>query len=162
MGPFSQLEMIRMLQSHHAQLEDMVFCESMKEWLPISQVPEFSSEKIKQIRESGVRELSDVFFTRRYKRAHYDCDVLVHNHKDVYKGMSLEISAGGAGLLVGDKNFKLGQKLYLHFKASQSVPAFNAVCEVVSFQKTRIGVKFTNITRDVKAAILNYAEPSTA
>lgn len=164
-GPFSLLEVVRMLQEKNIFEYDYIWNQGMSTWKRIAEVEEFKPDKIRALKESGVPDVTEVFFRRRHARAKYGCSILVHNNKKVWKGESIELSSGGAGLVIENMDFNPGQTLFLHFKPGDGVPPFNAICTVVSKQmpipgKTtvRYGVKFTSINRNVQDAIRDFTD----
>lgn len=168
-GPFSHLEIVRMLQEKNIFEFDYVWNQTMANWKRVAEVEEFGPDKIKALQESGKSEVQEVFFRRRHARAHYGASIIVHNNKKVWKGESLELSSGGAGLVIDHHEFQPGQTLFLHFKPGDGVPPFNAICTIVSKQvpeagsKTlRYGVKFTSINRNVQEAIKEYTDKIAA
>lgn len=164
-GPFSHLEIVRMLQEKNIFEFDYVWNQTMANWKRVAEVEEFAPEKIKSLQESGGADIQEVFFRRRHARAQYGASIIVHNNKKVWKGQSLELSSGGAGLVIDHHDFQPGQTLFLHFKPGDGVPPFNAICTIVSKQvphngsKTlRYGVKFTSINRNIQEAIKDYTD----
>lgn len=165
-GPFSFVELVRMLQEKNLYEFDYVWNPSMTAWARVAEVEEFKPEKIRSLKESGHAEVQEIFFRRRHARANYGASIIVHNNKKVWKGESIEISAGGAGLRIDNPDLQPGQTLFLHFKPGDGVPPFNAICTVVSKQSKgphpSYGVKFTSINRTVQAAIKDYTEKLAA
>lgn len=164
-GPFAFLEVVRMLQEKNLYEFDYVWSTKMKGWKRVAECSEFSSESIKDLMKTKSPEVEQVFFRRRHARIKYGASVVVHNSKTVWRGKSLELSPGGAGLMIESSDIEPGQTLFLHFKVGDDVPPFNAICSVVSKQYTdstnkevRYGVKFTNISRDVQYAIKTCTE----
>lgn len=168
-GPFSLLEVVRMLQEKNIFEYDYIWNQHMSTWKRIAEVDDFKPEKIRSLKESGFPEAQEVFFRRRHARVSYGASILVHNNKKVWKGESIELSSGGAGLVIENQDFNPGQTLFLHFKPGDGVPPFNAICTVVSKQMpipgrttVRYGVKFTSINRNVQDAIRDYTENKAA
>lgn len=167
-GPFSQLELIQMLQEKTLFEYDYVWHHSMSSWKRIADVPEYSPDRIKSLIDSNQSEIAEIFFRRRHLRAQYGCSVIVHNNKSVFKGHGLEISAGGAGLMIENHLLNPGQTLFLHFQPGEGVPPFNAVCTIVSKQAPRspvvegtavkYGVKFTSVSQNIRQQIKDYTE----
>lgn len=165
-GPFTSFEVVRMLQEKSLYEYDFVWNPKLgQQWLKIAEVNEFGLEKIRELHGSKDKELKDVFLRRRFARKSYGASLLVHNSKSVWKGHSIEISSGGAGVIVENPDFQTGQTLFLHFKVGDGVPPFNAICTIVSKhedskdgRKTKYGVKFTSISQDVQQAIKLYTE----
>ncbi len=166
-GPFKFLDLVKMLQDKTLFEYDFVWNSRLPKWSPVAEVSEFDPEKIRDLRESSEKEIQDVFFRRRFARVSYGASLLVHNSKKVWKGHGMELSSGGAGIIVENSDFQPGQNLFLHFKAGDGVPPFNAICTIVSKQyvsnedgngdkSLRYGVKFVNISQTVQKAIHLY------
>jgi len=167
-GPFSKLELVQMLQEKTLFEYDYVWHAKLNAWKRVAELEEFSAESIRAMKESGLAEISEVFFRRRHARASYGCSLIVHNNKTVFKGRSMEISSGGAGILIDNPNLQPGQNLFLHFQPGDGVPPFNAVCTVVSKQmvkdtksaldSVKYGVKFTSISQSVRESIRQFTQ----
>lgn len=168
-GPFSIAEIIQMLQAKILFEFDYVWQSKFEGWKRVAEVPDFSSENIQKLLKSGNPEVSDYFFRRRNVRVNYGCSLVVHDNKQIYKGRSLEISSGGAGVYIETNQFLPGQNLFLHFQPGDGVPPFNAICTIVSKQfnngvkgsgkeEYRYGVKFTSISQTIKQKIQEFAE----
>ncbi|MEZ0390636.1 MAG: PilZ domain-containing protein [Pseudobdellovibrionaceae bacterium] len=163
-GPFSFVEMVKMLQEKKLFEFDYAWNRTkMNSWYRISEIDDFQPEKIKALKDQDPGNMTDVFYRRRHARARYGASILLHNNKEVWRGMSLEVSAGGAGLVIESDEIQVGQSLFLHFKAGDGVPPFNAVCTIVS--KTpikglehRYGIKFTSISQTIQQAIKKYTD----
>ncbi len=157
-GPFSKNEMVQMLQSKTLFEYDFVWKKDQDSWKRLSDVPEFSPQQIKSLYANwNADQDGELFFRRRHARAHYFSSLIVHDRKKVFKAQSLEISAGGAGIKMSDVDFKIDQELYLHFRSSDQVPAFNAVCKIVSKSGFNYGVQFLHISAFAKDSITKYA-----
>lgn len=174
-GPFAYAELIRLLQEKSLHDSDYVWHSGLKDWQIISDLPEFSADAIRKIRQSGDAKLDDVFFRRRHARIPHDCSVLLHNNRKVYRGQGLEISAGGAGLLLETPSIDIGLQVFLHFKPAADLPPFNAVCEITSRRAinaadvtapTHYGVKFVKIepktTKAIEALAARHAATGKA
>jgi len=165
-GPFCQLELIQMLQEKTLFEYDYIWHAKLPAWKRVAEVEEFSSEKIRSMKESKDVDVAEIFFRRRHARASYGASLIVHNNKTVFRGQALEISAGGAGVLINTPNLQPGQSLFLHFQPGDGVPPFNAVCQIVSKQfikdaagesePVKYGVKFTNLSQSVRESIKNF------
>ncbi|NUN05461.1 MAG: DUF4339 domain-containing protein [Bdellovibrio sp.] len=165
-GPFSQLELIQMLQEKTLFEYDYVWQSKMPAWQRVVDVEEFSSQKIREMKESNDAAVSEIFFRRRHARAAYGASLIVHNNKSVFRGQAFEISAGGAGVMIDNPNLQPGQSLFLHFQPGDGVPPFNAVCQIVSKQFVReaaataepvkYGVRFTTLSQSVRDSIKSF------
>jgi hypothetical protein len=156
-----------MLQNKSLYEFDYIWKLGLNSWTQISQTSEFSSENIRSIHESQDLDISEIFFRRRHLRAKFGSSLIVHNSKSVFKGISLEISAGGAGIVLENSGIQPGQSLFLHFKPGEGVPPFNAICQVVSKQslvsskdtkttQVKYGVRFTSISTQVRDSIESF------
>jgi len=164
-GPFGYSELLKMLQEKGLYEYDFVWHSELSAWKRIADLEDFKADKIKALSTSTSPDLKDAFFRRRYARASYNASLIVHNSKSVWKGHGLEISSGGAGIVIDNRDLEPGQTLFLHFKAGDGVPPFNAICSIVSKQHVdgpekpvRYGVKFTSINHQVQQAIKAFAD----
>lgn len=169
-GPFSYQDVIRMLQEKSVFEFDYVWHSGLATWQRIAELEDYSSKKIRDLKLS-TDETSEVFFRRRHARVGFISTIIIHDNKHVWKGQSLEVSAGGAGLVIENALLQPGQTLYLHFKPADGLPPFNAVCEVVSKQYVkgvknkeapiRYGVKFTSINSTAQKQLTDFAAKKT-
>ena len=167
-GPFSYVDVVKMLQQGVVYEFDFAWYEGMQGWTRVADLPAFSHEQLKLLKHSAVPEINDVFFRRRYKRVKYGGTILVHDNAKVWKGHAVEISQGGAGVIMENALILPGQELYLHFKPGDGVPPFNAVCEVVSKQYVsgvantgtpiKYGLKFKAISAETEKVIKEYTK----
>jgi hypothetical protein len=165
-GPFSPLEIIRMLQEKKIFEYDFLYHTKLNSWRTLAEIADFSPENIRKHKESGDAEVAEVFFRRRHVRAHYRTSLILHNNKKVFKGHALELSVGGAGIEMKGDNLESGQTVFLHFQPGAEVPPFNATCEVVSKQLprdsshakgwVRYGIKFVSLNQTVREVIKNF------
>lgn len=165
-GPFCQLELIQMLQEKSLFEYDYIWHAKLPAWQMVAEVEDFSPEKIRSVRDSNDTDIAEIFFRRRHARAACGASLIVHNNKTVFRGRALEISAGGAGVLIDNSELQPGQSLFLHFQPGNGVPPFNAVCEVVSKQffkdpstnteSVKYGVKFTTLSQTMRDTLKNY------
>lgn len=171
-GPFCQLDLVQMLQEKTLFEYDYVWHAKLPAWKRVAEVEDFAPEAIRKLKESHEQELAEIFFRRRHLRASYGASLIVHNNKTVFRGQALEISAGGAGVLIDNPNLQPGQSLFLHFQPGDGVPPFNAVCQIVSKQyikdgvsaadPVKYGVKFTTLSQSVRESIRNYTTAKVA
>lgn len=167
-GPFAYTDMIRMLQQKVVFEFDFGWHAGMSTWKRVADIDAFSSHKIDQLRQTLMPEIEEVFFRRRHRRVSFGGTVLVHDNKTVWKGEGVEISAGGAGVVMENAMIVPGQSLYLHFKPCDGVPPFNAICEVVSKKyedgvkernaPIRYGLKFTSISENAQKFLQEYSK----
>lgn len=164
-GPFCQLELIQMLQEKALYEFDYIWHAKLPAWKRVAEVDEFNPDSIRSMKDSKDIEVAEVFFRRRHARANYGASLIVHNNKTVFRGKALEISAGGAGVLIDCPNLQPGQSLFLHFQPGDGVPPFNVVCQVVSKSyvkgphsedSIKYGVKFTTLSQSARESIKNF------
>jgi hypothetical protein len=113
-------------------------------------------------------EISDVFFRRKHPRLKYEGIVIVHDNQSVWKGLGVEVSLDGAGVVMEDSSIHPGEILYLHFKTWQKIPAFNVTCEVMSKRfveavtdknkPIRYGLSFKEIKEEAKSILQQFKE----
>lgn len=171
-GPFTHLDIVKMLQEKSVFEFDYVWKPGMEEWKRVAEVHDFTPDRIRHLKGGDMPELSEVFFRRRHVRTKFNGSIIVHDAKNVWKGESFEISEGGAGIVMHNSLVLPGQKVYIHFKPGDSVPPFNAVCEIVSKQYMKgvkhkdapvgYGVKFLEINGEVQKAIRQYTTKKAA
>lgn len=156
-GPFSKNEMVQMLQSKTLFEYDFIWKNDQESWKRLSDIPEFSPSEIKALYAAWRPDQDgELFFRRRHARANYASAIIIHDKKKVFKAQSMEISAGGAGIRVAHVTFAMDQELNLHFRPSDQVPGFNAVCKIVSITGEKYGVQFLNISTSAKDSITKY------
>lgn len=171
-GPFSYFEMVKMLQEKLIFEFDFVWKSGMESWARVAETQDFASDTIQNLKTDKVGDVSDLFFRRRHKRSQYNGTLIVHDNNKVWKGQALEISAGGAGVVMQNAMIVPGDVLYLHFKPCDGVPPFNAICEVVSKKYVekvkgegtpiRYGMKFTQINEADQKTLFDYTQKSKA
>jgi c-di-GMP-binding flagellar brake protein YcgR len=144
-GPFQYTDVIKMLQEKVVFEFDYAWKMGMAEWTRIAELNEYLPEHIKKLQNGLMPEIKNVFFRRKHPRVPFQSSVVVHDNNQVWKGEAIELSEGGVGLTMENSLVIPGQKLYMHFKPADSMPAFNAICEVVS-KKFIDGVKDKNTT----------------
>ena len=170
-GPYSVLEVIQMLQEKSLFEYDYVWNQDLPAWRRIAELAEFKAETIKNLKESDDHSVSEIFFRRRHARASYGCSLILHDNKNIFKGKSIEISAGGAGIVIASQALQPGQTVFLHFQTGEGVPPFNALCLVVSKQfvknspgrpnelmSVKYGVHFTSISQNIRESIKSFTE----
>lgn len=171
-GPFAYVDVMKMLQQGVIFEFDFVWYQGLESWARIAELPAFSKDNVKTLKDTVLPELSEVFFRRRHRRVQYGATVLVHDNKSVWKGKGIEISEGGAGIVMDNALCVPGQQLFLHFKPGDGVPPFNAICEVVSKGFTgevkdpkapiKYGVKFKTMSPDTQKFLQDFTKKKAA
>lgn len=169
-GPFTYFDLIKMLQTKNVFEHDYVWHNSMRGWMRVAEIEDFRPQNIRKLKDSNMPELTEVFFRRRHMRVAHGASLLVHDNNSVWKGHSMEISAGGAGIIVENAFLQPGQTIYLHFKPGDGLPPFNAVCEIISKKFIRAhdegavqyGVKFIRINQQTQKSLESFTEKQKA
>lgn len=171
-GPFAFTDVVKMLQQKAVFEYDFAWHPGMPSWKRIAELQPFQADKIRKLKSEDLPDVQEVFFRRRHRRLSYNGTILVHDNKSVWKGQGMEISAGGAGVVMENALIVPGQTLYLHFKPCDGVPPFNAICEVVNKQfvegireknaSIRYGLKFTNISAGTQQFLHELSRKSQA
>jgi hypothetical protein len=160
-GPYPYAEMIKMLQDKIIFEFDYTWRQGLSNWLRLAEVEEFAADRVRtMIHELGKSSVAEVFSKRKHPRSSYECPVVIHDNTRVWKGKSIEVSEGGAGLIMENAMILPGQSVYLHFKPGPNSKPFNVLCEVVSKRYVKgikdkntpivYGIKFINIQKQDK------------
>lgn len=167
-GPFAYIDIVKMLQQGVVFEFDFAWHKEMSGWERIAEIKSFDKETLTKLKDSNAPGVSEVFFRRRFRRVKYGATVLVHDNKKVWKGQGVEISEGGAGVIMSNAAILPGQELYLHFKPGDGVPPFNAICEVVSKQYVgeavkadtpiRYGLKFKTVSSEAQKLLRDFTK----
>ncbi len=171
-GPFAYTDVVKMLQQRVVFEFDFAWRPGMDTWMRVADLDPFSNESIQKLKQTLMPEIQEVFFRRRHRRVNFNSTILIHDNHSVWKGQGVEISSGGAGLVMENSEVTPGQVLYLHFKPGDGVPPFNAICEVVSKKHVEgvkdkkapvmYGVRFTNLNPSTQKFITEYSKRSDA
>jgi hypothetical protein len=154
-GPFIFLDLIRMLQEKSLFEFDYIWHDGLETWKRLAEVEDFHPTKIKALLKEEDVENSQLFHRRRHLRFKYECPLVAHDNAQVWRGKTVELSEGGAGIVMDNAMILPGQNVYVHFKPGPTSKPFNVLCEIVSKKysssiKDRsssvvYGVKFINI-----------------
>ena len=144
-GPFAHSGVIRALQEKTVYEFDLCWKAGMSEWVRIAQCADFSPEKIREL-SSQPKTAQGIFTQRQHVRIPFESEVLVHDNRSVWLGRAFEGSAGGSGLVIENATLVPGQTVLLHFAEREDLPAFNALCEIVS-------KKYVEDVRDAKSPV---------
>ena len=169
-GPFSYTGLVRALQEKSIFEFDMVWKNGMDNWIRIAEHPDFGPEQIRDLLAKTSGE-TGIFFRRQHPRTPMKNEVIVHDNRSVWMGRSFEGSAGGSGVVIENATLVPGQVVLVHFASGDGLPAFNALCEVVSkkFQgdvsdttaPLSYGVKFIKIDVQAEAKVLDFFRKKT-
>lgn len=157
-GPFQYPEVIKMLQEKIVFEFDFAWRNGFEAWTRIAEISDFQPENIKKLQDSLMPNINNLFFRRKHPRVPYECEVTVHDNVTLWSGKVFELSEGGAGLIMENSLLLPSHKIYMHFKKSHGLPAFNAISEVVSKRylegvrkkedPMHYGVKFVQISKE--------------
>lgn len=171
-GPFAYTDVIKMLQQGVIFEFDFAWYAGLETWKRIAELEAFNKDNVRALKDTVLPEIRDVFFRRRHKRVQYGGTILIHDNKSVWKGKAVEVSEGGAGVIMENAMCTPGQQLYLHFKPGDGVPPFNAICEVVSKDyvsdirnpkaPVKYGLKFKTISAETQKFLHDYTNSSSA
>jgi hypothetical protein len=85
------------------------------------------------------------------------------SESELFRGKYIQLSEGGAKVKVSCSMFAPGDKIVIHHKASDTLPAFNAECEIVNkgysqtirnkHQEVEYIVKFLQLNDKAKKSI---------
>ncbi|MGE3975828.1 MAG: GYF domain-containing protein [Bdellovibrionales bacterium] len=169
-GPFPYPDILRMLQEKMVFEYDYVWKPGMESWKRIAEITDFSADTIRRMKETGAGMLKNVFFRRRFKRKSWGGTLIIHDNKKVWHGHGMEVSEGGAGIIMQNAMILPGHTLYLHFRPNAQVPAFNALVEVVSKKYVQgastpeapinYGVRFLKIQEEVRKSLRTFVGES--
>jgi c-di-GMP-binding flagellar brake protein YcgR len=170
-GPYKHMDMVKFLQQKMIFEFDYAWKASFSDWKRIADIEAFSQEELQKLQKYS-SDMEDSFFRRNHKRVNFKGDIIVHNNNMLWEGHAVEISTGGVGVIMQNSLCIPGDQLYLHFKPSLGVSAFNAVCEVVSKKYVkgvrdtdapiRYGLRFLKISKETEKSIEEYSELNQA
>ncbi len=162
-GPFPYLDLLRMLQEKSVFEFDYVWRSDMENWKRIAELNQFSADAIRTHLEKEETDMEQIFFRRRHERTDYECPLILHDNNRVWQGRIVQISEGGAGVIMNNAMMMPGQNVYLHFKPGPKSKPFNALCEIVSKRYIKgvkdkdtpllYGIKFINIHKADKEVL---------
>lgn len=165
-GPLTYSGVIRALQEKMIYEFDHIWREGMERWLRIAEVEQFTAECIKQMAEQMKDDQKKVFMMRKHLRHSFDCEIMVNDNKTVWMGQAFQGSAGGSGMIIRNATLAPGQIINVHFAGNETLPPFNAVCEIVSkkfirevkFPRTPVpyGVKFIKMDPAVEELVKRH------
>lgn len=168
-GPFSYLEVIKLLQSKSLFDYDYVWTSSLSTWSKVFEIPAFSADQIKKLSKTQDPQIQSVFFRRQFPRIHFETSVIVHNSRKLWRAKTVEIGAGGCGITLTRTELEPGDKIIIHFpkQSNDQLPAFNALCSVVSKKPAdgdqhQLGVKFEALNQDIQLSLRLFTERSVA
>lgn len=164
LGPFTYLGMIKMLQERQAYEFDFVWNDKMAKWTRIAELREFSPEKMVAM----IKENKEAFLKREHRRVNYKSDIMVSDSAELFSGTYLQLSEGGARVKIAYSMLAPGDKVVIHHKGNDDLPAFNAACEIVNKsysqtirnkkQEVEYIVKFMHLNDTAKKSICDLTK----
>jgi hypothetical protein len=175
-GPYTYSEMIKMMQEKMVFGFDYVWAPHMESWTAVSDVPEFSEDRLTRLAEKMSGAQNDLFNRRNSERILCKLPVLVHDNQNMWHGSAENLSEGGALLLIENPLFLPGHIIHLHFRTQTNLVSFNCTAEVLSKRlvkqrvqhDTRIhyAVKFLHLGQfgrdQIKTQIQNFKQAKGA
>ena len=171
-GPFAYFDILKMLQQGAVFEFDFVWHEGLDGWKRLAELPDFAKNQIQALRQSEGPETRNVFSQRRHKRVLCHGEILVHDNKKVWTGHTVELSEGGAGVVMQNAMLLPGQDIHMHFKPAEGMPAFNAMCEIVSKEYVaelksretpiRYGLRFKSLNLETQKILKDLAQKKIA
>jgi hypothetical protein len=165
-GPFTYLGLVRALQEKTVYEFDFACMEGMENWVRIAELEDFQPERIRHLTKSTPASEKNTFLNRAHPRIKFESEVIVHDDRSAWVGRSIEGSVGGSGLVIENAALYPGQVVRLHFAATEELPAFNALAEIVNKQfikelrglKTpvRYSVRFLELDRTSAGRVKEY------
>jgi len=161
-GPYTFIQMVKMLQNREIYEYDYVWSASVSKWSRVAELRDFSPERISSL----VVKHKDVFYKRKFERISTSGDVLLHDNFKAWKGKNLIISEGGCCLKILNSMLQPGDDVYIHFRPNSGLPAFRVKGEIVSKKfdpnindiehPSEYGVRFTEINDKVQKEIKKF------
>lgn len=170
-GPYPYFELIKMLQQKKLYDSDFIWSPALETWTKVHECEAFTPETIKKLTDQTGPIQETLFIRRRFPRVDHHSPLFIHNQKKVWRAHTTEVSAGGCGLAVNESTFEIGDRVILHLTPNASLPAFNALCTIVSKKQDSntdnatlyyYGVKFEALNQDIQVAIRHFTEKLAA
>lgn len=155
-GPFTYLDVVKMLQQKVVFPFDLTWNAKLENWRRLIELKEFQTDTIRNL-FSKSPQTKEVFASRRFPRKPFGGRVIVHDNLTIWKGEGCEISKGGVSINMSNSLVVPGQHVFVHFRQDGNWPAFNAVCEVVSkkfvndHSPVQYGLRFLSLSQEVEA-----------
>lgn len=159
-GPFSCVEMMQMLENKLVFEHDSIWREGLGGWHSLAEVFEFSQIGIAGFyREYSPETQIDKtkLYRRRHSRVPVTATVTVLASKNSYAALCLDVSKGGARLMIDRVTFKPGNTIEVCFKPSEDISAFTAQCKVVNKNSNIYGVEYIQVKGVIKIKGLKTA-----
>lgn len=138
-GPYTYQEMLHMKQNNLLFDFDNVWSPNLSEWTLVADLPDFSVDRMSRLVEQQTEMAA--FAQRSSPRLNVELDAYVHDDTRLWMGKVLNISLGGALVLMENPLLLPGQILTLHLKAGQGIQSgFCCTIQVLNKRliKTRI------------------------
>lgn len=170
-GPYPYFQLIQMLQKKQLYDSDFIWSPALETWTKVYECEAFAAETIKKLTAIDESLSETLFIRRRFPRVSLSSPLFIHNQKKVWRGQATEVSAGGCGFSITDDSFEIGDRIIVHMIPNPSLPAFNALCTIVSKKQDEnfsshlaylYGVKFEAINQDIQLTIRHFAENRAA
>lgn len=108
------------------------------------------------------------FEKRKYPRVNFEMSMQLHANRNVLKAKTVQIGAGGIGIILSEGKLSHDTKVFLHLQKSEEdslIPPFNAIGKVCNSEQLsdgswRYGIKFLNISDKIQGQINQRAHES--
>jgi len=154
-GPYSEIELKRLVQTGQVSESSFVWQESFSDWKAIREVGEFSIEVQKN--SPLPSEPSD---RRESPRKPLVAQIYLTNEKEIASGVCRDISVGGMQVLTDSLPGKTGDRIHLNVMQPQSsgLAPFVAHGVIVRILEDKRGFsfRFTDINDEAKRSIERY------
>lgn len=147
-GPLTRKNLIQALKNLPFLGEVMIWTKGMKEWAPLFEFHDILSEV-------GINK-------RQFPRADLEGKAVLKAGGVTLIGNLLSISEGGLGVELMATNLVPGEALTLEMQSPAFRDPITAKVEVRYVGETVLGLKFTQISSEVKGAIIQFIKQSQA
>ena len=164
-GAFTYPQMVQQLQRKQILFTTSVWRQGMKDWTVVLATPELHPKTIKKIREEWSKTIPQTFVERKHLRTSYCAQFVLHNQKQIWRAISIEIGAGGLGVIADTTDIEVGTELFVHKVSIGFGPSINAMARVVTKSQhglrpgqSRYGLEFTDIAADSQREIMDFTD----
>lgn len=182
-GPFTSDEILARLQRGELKIDHFIYGSHFEEmrWARIGELPEFALAMTKypvcplpKKRSKGLaqKEVSKFDFSkdkgeygieneyRRFPRAPFKCDIIIHNQKQFLKCLAVDVSEKGLSLQTGENTlFNVGEELVVTFLDTSFAGTFSMNGTIMRSLETPYhgyGIYFLTINPSIKRKIAQY------
>jgi hypothetical protein len=130
-GPYTYVEMIKMLQNNTVFSFDYVWSPHLENWTAVGELSEFSLDRLSRLAEKDSQ--AEAFNKRSSERVFVNVPVYCHDHAKMWTGTCENLSTGGALILMQNPVLIPGNIIQIHFKGAKAGEnSFNCTAEVLT------------------------------